>query len=118
MERIKKTDNTNIPNSILVKGVSHDDFVKLLKELKSIIIDEGIHDINNYNKLFESISKVDPNGSEEWKDNFTKQVEKSTKIIESEYEKIEEMFNRLFDDWNEYQKQHVSVLEEAGDTDE
>lgn len=124
MERIKKTDNSNIPSSILVKGVSHDDFNKLLNELKNTINEDGINKMTDYDKVIKNTS------NEEWKERFVNQVEESSKIIKDEYDKIEELFNRIFKDWEVYQQEHVSVLddvmeeevqdveEESGDIDE
>lgn len=109
MERILKTDNSNIPSSILVKGVSHDDFNKLFNELKSVIMDDGISKITNYDRVIKGSS------DEEWKERFINQVDDSSKIIQDEYEKIEELFNRIFKDWDEYQQEHVSVLEDVVD---
>ena len=109
MERILKTDNSNIPSSILVKGVSHDDFNKLFNELKSIIVEDGISKITNYDRVIKGSS------DEEWKERFINQVDDSSKIIQDEYEKIEELFNRIFKDWDEYQQEHVSVLEDVVD---
>lgn len=118
MNSIKKADNTNIPSEVLVKGVSHDDFVKLLNELKKIIITEGVADLNNYNKLVEEVKNND--GNEEWTNRFVNQVNESTKVIEKEYDMIEKLFNRIFKDWDAYQKENVSTLEteEKGGTDE
>lgn len=109
MERILKTDNSNIPSSILVKGVSHDDFNKLFNELKSVIVEDGISKITNYDRVIKGSS------DEEWKERFINQVDDSSKIIQEEYEKIEELFNRIFKDWDEYQQEHVSVLEDVVD---
>ena len=80
MERIKKTDNSNIPSSILVKGVSHDDFNKLLNELKNTINEDGINKMNDYDKVIKNTS------NEEWKERFVNQVEESSKIIKDEYD--------------------------------
>lgn len=111
MDSIKKTDNSNIPSSILVKGVSHDDFSKLLNELKTIILEDGVDKINNYDKV------VKNNPDEEWKESFISQVDESSKIIKEEYDKIEELFNRIFNDWEKYQQEHVTVLEDVVEDD-
>lgn len=112
MDSIKKTDNSNIPSSILVKGVSHDDFNKLLNELKTIIIEDGVDKINNYDKVIKN------NPNEEWKESFIGQVEESSKIIKEEYDKIENLFNRIFSDWEKYQQEHVTVLEDVVDEED
>ena len=58
MERILKTDNSNIPSSILVKGVSHDDFNKLFNELKSVIVEDGISKITNYDRVIKDQQNI------------------------------------------------------------
>ncbi len=116
MERIIKTDNSNIPSSILVKGVSYDDFNKLFKELNKSIVDEGLNKIKNYDKVIATVNKSNPD--EEWKERLVNQVEESSKIIQDEYDKIEELFNRIFKDWEEYQEEHASVLEDVVEYDQ
>jgi hypothetical protein len=80
--------------------------------------------MTDYDKVIKNTS------NEEWKERFVNQVEESSKIIKDEYDKIEELFNRIFKDWEVYQQEHVSVLddvmeeetqdveEESGDIDE
>ena len=116
MEHIIKTDNSNIPSSILVKGVSYDDFNKLFKELNKSIVDEGINKIKNYDKVIATVNKSNPD--EEWKERLVNQVEESSKIIQDEYDKIEELFNRIFKDWEDYQEEHASVLEDVVEYDQ
>lgn len=111
MGRIIKTDNSNIPSSILVKGVSYDDFNKLFKELNKSIVDDGINKIKNYDKVIANVNKTNPD--EEWKERLVNQVEESSEIIQDEYNKIEELFNRIFKDWEKYQKEHESMLEDV-----
>lgn len=119
MERISKVNNTNIPNSILVKGISHDDFVKLLKNIKDIS-KEAIGDLEKYQKVVDFVNKKAED--KDWTDRFTEQVSSSVKIISEESSMIEELFERIFNDWAEYQKEKVTVLEtdkvEDGDENE
>lgn len=114
-----KINNTNIPNSILVKGISHDDFVKLLGNINDISKD-AVKSLGKYQHVIDYVNKKAED--KEWSDNFTNQVNDSIKIIEEESRMIEELFERIFNDWKEYQKENVTVLEtdlvENGDKDE
>lgn len=130
INNIDKINNTSIPNSVLVKGISYDDFVKLFNELKKTIIEEGVTSLNDYTKVVDAVRKNDVTPeTEEWINKFLTQVDESTKVINDEFAMIEELFERMFHDWQKYQEKHISVLEveqkkepgaeeKKGDTDE
>ena len=119
MENISKINNTNIPNSILVKGISHDDFVKLISNIRDIS-NEAVKDLGKYQNVLDYVNKKSED--KEWSEKFVNQVNDSSKIIDEECKMMEEIFERIFNDWNEYQKDTVTVLEtdlvENGDKDE
>ena len=123
-------DLNNVPNS-LMKGISKEDFDKLLETLKTVV-DECINNINNYNELMEEIKQNNSNEkTDKWIGEFKDHVAFSTEIIKAKYGNIEAMFNRIFEDWEKYKVEQESDLsatvggeaksndlEDKGDTDE
>lgn len=106
-------DNEKISSTVLAKGISKDDFVKILGDIKGVV-EEGSIALNNYNLVADELRG---NGStpdvDEWINNFIRQVDDSNNIVNDEFKKIEDMFNRIFKDWDEYQKINISNTEEA-----
>lgn len=100
-------ENDNISAAALAKGVSKDGFVKLLSDIKTAVIDEGLNELNDCGEMIEAVRQHDVNGnSVEWITNFEKQLSESSQIIKDNFKEIEELFNRMFADWEEYKKEH------------
>lgn len=110
-------DLNNVPSS-LMKGVSKEDFDKLLETLRSVMLEECINSLNNYEELIEEIKRNSPNEkTEKWINDFKNQVANSTEIIKARFENIEVMFNRIFEDWEKYKVEHVNEFLDKVDVD-
>lgn len=103
--------------SALVDGVSENDFRKLLADLQTEINDCRSN-LTNYDALLTEVSeKKLVDNIQEWQENFKSQVSAVDTVLEENYKKIEDLFNMIFADWDEYQKQN-GLLKEKGDTNE
>lgn len=108
----------NIPTHVLAKGISKVGFEDLLCNIKIAVIDDGVNTFNNYSEMVELIKNnvKDSNDKmevEEWLSNFETKVFESTKIINENLDKINELFQRMFDDWEKYKLENGIVEEES-----
>jgi len=113
-------ENKSIPSSILANGISKEGFIMLLNDIKIAVISEGIDNLNQYDSILEVLRKNEPgNNTEEWITRFEKQISESNSIIKDNYNKIEKIFNKIFEDWEEYKKNNdisqVDMNENVGD---
>jgi len=104
-------EGRNIPSYVLAKGISKDGFVKLLGDIKTAVIVDGLEKINDYDKMLDEVKKMDTQ-DDDWVSKFEKQVIESNEVINSNYKKIESLFERIFDDWEIYQKEHLDEFVE------
>ena len=89
-----------IPSAILTKGISKEGFTNLLNDIEYAVIDEGIDIITE-----ESVREKKPGEeTEEWIKKFQGQIAVLDKVIEENIDKIEMLFERIFKDWEEYEK--------------
>ena len=103
--------------SALVDGISENDFRKLLADLQTEINDCRSN-LTNYDALLTEVQEKNlVDNVQEWQENFKKQVSDTDTFLDNEYHKIEEVFNEIFTDWDEYQKRN-GLLKEKGDTNE
>lgn len=103
--------------SALVDGVSENDFRKLLADLQTEINDCRSN-LTNYDALLTEVSeKKLVDNIQDWQENFKSQVSAADTVLEENYKKIEDLFNMIFADWDEYQKRN-GLLKEKGDTNE
>lgn len=118
MKSNKKGENLSFDViSALVDGVSENDFRKLLADLQ-IEINDCRSNLTNYDALLTEVQEKNlVDNVQEWQENFKKQVSDTDTFLDNEYHKIEEVFNEIFTDWDEYQKRN-GLLKEKGDTNE
>ncbi len=103
--------------SALVDGISENDFRKLLADLQTEINDCRSN-LTNYDALLTEVSeKKLVDNIQDWQENFKSQVSAADTVLEENYKKIEDLFNMIFADWDEYQKRN-GLLKEKGDTNE
>lgn len=103
--------------SALVDGVSENDFHKLLADLQTEI-NTCRSDLTNYETLLKEVSeKKLVDNVQEWQENFKNQVSVADTVLEGNCKKIEELFNEIFADWENYQKEN-GLLKETGDANE
>ncbi len=117
MKKKKKEKNSNDIISALSDGVSENDFRKLLEDLHTEINDCRSY-LTNYETLLTEVQEKNlVDNVQEWQENFKKQVSDTDTFLDNEYHKIEEVFNEIFADWEDYQKEN-GLLKEEGDTNE
>ena len=99
-------NDKNIPEYVLEKGISRDDFVKIRDELKNMLLEDVLVKLNDYDAMLENIKKIDssPN-TDKWISNFDLHVGLTGKIINNNVIKIEKLFDKIFEDWEAYQIQ-------------
>lgn len=95
--------NKNIPDYVLKKGISKDDFVKICDELKRLLIDDVLVKLNDYNDMIDNVRKLDSSPkTDRWISNFQLHVSLTDKVINNNVIKIEKIFNKIFEDWDIY----------------
>lgn len=105
----------NIPSYVLAKGISKEGFEQLLEDIRNAAIEEGVKEFSNYSEMIESIkAKDNSEGTNQWISDFEAQLNESTKIINDNMAKIEDLFNRIFNDWEIYKKEH-GIMDEIKD---
>ena len=111
-----------IPSAILTKGISKEGFTNLLNDIEYAVIDEGIDIITEESdKIINIVREKKPGEeTEEWIKKFQGQIAVLDKVIEENIDKIEMLFERIFKDWEEYEKTNINVIdlentEEVGD---
>ena len=103
--------------SAFVEGVSEKDFHKLLDDLQTEINDCRTY-LRNYDDLLSDVQEKNlVDNVSEWQDNFKKQVSDTDALLDNTYQKIEEVFNEIFTDWEDYQNKN-ELLKEESDTNE
>lgn len=111
-----------ISSAILTKGISKEGFTNLLNDIEYAVIDEGIDIITEESdKIINIVREKKPGEeTEEWIKKFQEQIAVLDKVIEENIDKIEMLFERIFKDWEEYEKTNINVIdlentEEVGD---
>ena len=117
----KKIRVGGIPNKMLKKGISQQGFEKLLNSLKNEI-DETIKTINDTDALEKELrAKRQDEETEQWLKGFKNQLATSTITINANLNSIETLFNRIFEDWNQYKVDNGltdAAPEESSNSDE
>lgn len=101
----------NIPNYVLAKGISRVGFEQLLQDIRNAVIEEGLNEFCNYSELLNFIKEKDGANSEQWISEFEMQLNESTNVINENMAKIENLFARIFADWEVYKQEHDIVEE-------
>ena len=105
----------NIPAYVLAKGISKTGFEKLLADIRKAAIEDGIDKFNDYNEMLEFIKiNLDDESFSQWVNDFETQMTESTKIINDNVNQIENLFNKIFEDWEVYKKENNIVEEIQG----
>lgn len=102
----------NIPNYVLAKGISRVGFEQLLQDIRNAVIEEGLNEFCNYSELLNFIKEKDDANSEQWISDFEMQLNASTNVINENMAKIENLFARIFADWEVYKQEH-NIVEEV-----
>jgi len=102
-----------IPSAILTKGISQEGLTNLLNGIEYAVIDEGIDVImEEADKVISVLREKKPGDqTEAWVKKFQDQIAVLKKISDENMDKIEMLFERIFKDWEEYQKTHIAVID-------
>lgn len=102
-----------IPSAILIKGISKEGLTNLLNDIEYAAIDEGIDIVNaDAEKIIAIVREKKPGEeTEEWVKRFKAQIAVLEKVTDRNISKIENLFERIFKDWEEYEKTNISVID-------
>ena len=102
---------------MLASGISEGDFLKLLNDIRNEVR-ECNEAISNHNAVFKEMKKDNPGPETDARiENIKTQINDSNHIISENLKNIEDMFDRIFNDWKEYQIKN-NIKENAGDSHE
>ena len=105
-------ENKNIPDYVLKKGISKDDFVKIRDELKNMLLDDVLVKLNDYDDMIENIRKLDSSPkTDRWISKFHLHATFTDRVINNNVIKIEKIFNKILEDWEVY----LTTKEEKND---
>lgn len=102
-----------IPSAILTKGISKEGLTNLLNDIEYAVIDEGLDVITEESDKIISVIRENKPGeeTEEWIKKFQDQIAVLDKVVEENIDKIEMLFERIFKDWEEYEKTNINVID-------
>lgn len=102
-----------IPSAILTKGISKEGLTNLLNDIEYAVIDEGLDVITEDSENIINVIREKKPGeeSEEWIKKFQAQIAVLDKVVEDNIDKIEMLFERIFKDWEEYEKTNINVID-------
>lgn len=108
----------NIPAYVLANGISKMGFEKLLADIKNAALQDGVDKFNDYAEMIDFIkNNVADETVDQWINDFEVQIVESTKIIKDNVVKIEDLFNKIFEDWEKYKEENGLVEEVIDDTE-
>ena len=97
-----KIRRSKISTSMFFKGISLDGFKKLLNDIHEEV-DESVATIGNYEALITELKSSKPSAeTDAWIEKFKMQVTNSMDVINTNFQDIDSLFNRIFKDWEEH----------------
>lgn len=86
--------------------ISEEYFRNLLKEIHHDVILLAVKELRDKEKVIKEVNENWPDG-EQWLNNFNDLASQTASSLEEHYKQMEMDFNKLFDEWEKFKREHA-----------